>query len=324
MTVSYLRGSQIDIGAYTGYTNSYTNVCQNFKAAFRSGGTSYIVRRWSSAVASGTPIWSYTIPSGTVCQLGKIAPANFTGANQSLYVSVDVVYNMADAFGNANTINAVGTAVGTFTLQSEASLFVRTSDQCPVFKSVSSSVATNRSVCGVATYGWEFTQVFPAPGLPTALNGAAGASRILPLAAVAGISNGQRYDVRIRANHLDGVSSTAYSANNSCVKTIGASGMPIEDNGDVMSNVQLNGANISVFPNPNSGNGIQVSINGMDGAVKVELMDATGRLVTQEQWVVEGALNQAMNFNSTLPVGMYSIRFTQGSYAESLKFIVTR
>jgi hypothetical protein len=231
---------------------------------------------------------------------------------------------MADAFGNANTINAVGTAVGTFTLQSEASLFVRTTDQCPVFKSVSSSVATNRSVCGVATYGWEFTQVFPAPGLAFTVNGAAGASRILPLSAVTGIANGQRYNVRIRANHLDGVSSTAYSANNSCVKTIGASGMPIEDNGDLMSNVELNGADIQVFPNPNSGNGIQVAINGMEGAIRVELMDATGRMISQEQWVVEGSLNQVMNFESTLPVGMYSIRFTQGSQAESLKFIVAR
>lgn len=325
LTISYLNGSYADVATYTGNTNSYTNVCQNFKAKFRSNAIGYNVKRWSSSSMTGSPTWSYAIPSGTICQLGRIVPSNMTGSVQPVYVTVDASYNLPDAFGNMNTITAYGTLMSNFTLQSEASLSVRTLDQCTAgFKSITSSVATNRSVCGVSTYGWEFTQAYPIVGLPITLNGGLGASRILPLSNVQGMANGQRYNVRIRANHVDGVSASAYSESSSCVKTIGASGMVMENEGLSQSDVIFNSGKLSVYPNPTAGDQLNVAVDGMEGNLKIEIMDAAGRLIQSEQWMVTGAMNQRVQFNSALPVGMYQLRSTMGNESQTIKFIVAR
>ena len=111
LVTSYLRGSAADIGAYTNYTNNYTSTCQNFKAAFRANATNYIVKRWASNSFSSNLNYTYQIPSGTVCQLGKIVAANLSGATQTIYLSVDATYTLNDAFGNPSTLTANGTAM---------------------------------------------------------------------------------------------------------------------------------------------------------------------------------------------------------------------
>jgi hypothetical protein len=60
LTIGYLRGSQIDIGPFTGGTGVYSNTCQNFKAAFRPNGSNYTVKRWADMSATGSPAWTYT------------------------------------------------------------------------------------------------------------------------------------------------------------------------------------------------------------------------------------------------------------------------
>jgi hypothetical protein len=160
--------------------------------------------------------------------------------------------------------------------------------------------------------------------LPNIVNGPAGGSRVLALSSVTGMANGQRYDVRIRANHLDGVSATAYSSTNSCVKTVGAAGMPVEDQNEPISEVRFNESTIQVYPNPNNGEGLNVNITGLDGQIQLELMDATGRIITQSQWNVQGSVNQSLEWNETLPVGMYHLRFRQGDLVQSVKVLVVR
>ncbi|MBM3429255.1 MAG: hypothetical protein FJX95_10785, partial [Bacteroidetes bacterium] len=138
MVVSYLRASATDILPYTNYTGIYSNTCQNFKAAFRTGATQYVVNRWTSSDISGTPAWSYTIPSGTICQLGRIVPANLGTSNQTIYVTIHCTYNVVDAYGNASTITASASAAQLFQLAPEADLNLRTTDRCPVYKSATS------------------------------------------------------------------------------------------------------------------------------------------------------------------------------------------
>ena len=90
-------------------------------------------------------------------------------------------------------------------------------------------MATNRSVCGTSQYNWNFTMVSPTVGLPIIVNGPTGGSRILGMGMITGIANGQRYDVKIRTRHLDGLTLSNYGTVK-CVKTLGAAGMPSMDN----------------------------------------------------------------------------------------------
>jgi hypothetical protein len=222
---------------FTGYTGIFTNICSNFKAAYRAKASGYIVKRWADITAaqnailpanlgSAVPQWSYSIPSTsasvgyTICPLSKIVPVNFGSVPITYYVTVDVTYNLVDAAGNSSVVTAYGNYLGPsapssgqgFTLNPEGTpLVVRSSDACPTFKELSSFVTTNRSVCGAAAYQWKFKLVQPAGlSLPLFAQGSSG-SRILPLS-VLGVTSGQRFDVWARTTHLDGVSFSSGSS----------------------------------------------------------------------------------------------------------------
>ena len=324
LRVAYIRGGAMDIAAYTNNTNTYTNNCQNFKVAFRTNATGYTVNRWVSSNISGVPDYVYAIPAGTVVQLGRIFPANFTNAAQTKYVTVDVAYSMQDAFGNNNDFTVVGNTVGTFTMSPEAALQVRATDQCPVYKTVSGSIASDRGVCGVRNYNWQFTQVLPSPGLALSIDGALSASRILPLSSVTGIANGQKYDVKVRAKHMDNASYSDFNSSANCVRTVGSAGMPVAQDAIISEAVQLSQGTFAVYPNPNTGSEVVLYANDFEGAVNVQIMDASGRIIKSDKWIVEGAGSRMINFNETLSTGMYTIRLNDGVQTQAIKMVVVR
>ncbi|MBM3427313.1 MAG: T9SS type A sorting domain-containing protein [Bacteroidetes bacterium] len=333
VTFSYLRGGAADIMPYTNYTGVYSNTCQNFKAAFRSGSTGYTVNRWATAsdLAGGlTPNFTYAIPVGTgtspatICQLGRIVPANLTGAAIPYYVTVDVTYNVKDAYGNDNIVTAIGRTVTTFTLNAEADLNLRTTDRCPVYKSATSgSVATNRSVCGTTRYEWSFAQTIPTPSLPVTVLGAVGGSRILGMSAIPGIGAGQTYDVQIRSKHFDGVSNTNYGTAQ-CVRTLGTAGMPTVEDGGVIAERSENGVTTSIYPNPNNGQSVNFAVSGMEGDLNVRIVDATGRMVFANRYVVEGSLNTTIDFGQTLAGGVYMVEMIQNGEMKTMRMVVSK
>jgi hypothetical protein len=339
IVVSYLRSSEADILPYTSYTGVYNNTCQNFKAKFRANSTGYTVKRWAdqttanAAVASGTgtPSWVYAIPAGTgtvassICQLGKILPANIlSGAAVTYYVTVDASYNLADAFGNMNALTAVGSVVSAIGLNSEADLNVRLSDRCPTSKSATTgTITTNRSVCGVRNYDYEFAKVLPTVDLPINVAGPVGGSRVLALNTVPGIGNGLTFDVRIRTKHVDNATYSNYGTV-ACVKTTGVAGMPtIEDEG-VIAERSFNGVTTSIYPNPNNGSSVNLNVDGMEGELNVRITDATGRMVYSNRYIVEGAMNTTMDFGQTLAGGVYMVEMTQNGQLSTMRMVVNR
>ena len=333
MRIAFLRGSQTDIGVYTNNTGIFTNTCQNFKAKFRSGASGYTVKRFNvEANASNGSVadWSFAIPAGastttasTVCQLGKIAAPNLGTSNITYFVTVDAHYNLPDAFGTLTPITANGTIVGPMTLAPEAALTVRTADQCPTYKYLTSSLATNRSICGASQYNWEFTQVLPSAGIATSVNGAVGGSRILAMSLIPGIALGQTHDVRIRAKHADN-SFTAFTATPACVRTIAGAGMPTLENEGTISTTTLNNASIALYPNPSNGEMVQLSVTNFEGNLSVEVLDATGRMIQKENIVAEGAINKMIEFNNELSNGMYHVKVSNGSETSTVKFVVSK
>jgi len=357
LSIGFLRASQADILPFTANTGIYNSTCSNFKAAFRSQAAGYVVNRWSSeananiAVASlgtETPTWSYAIPPQsngtgyTMCQLGKILPANLSGALVNHYVTVDVIYNLKDAAGNLNTLTAYGNTVSMVGLNSESALGVRSTDLCTAgFKRTTSFISTNRSVCGTSRYNWKLTEAFPTAGLPSYLVGAAGASRLIGLSSVPGMALGKRYDVWVRAQHIDGDSYTTgttagnvlsintwfptTSASASCVKTIGAAGMVLEESESLEPvEISMDGATFNVFPNPSNGNYINVFTAQTEGFITVNVLDASGRSVHTEKWNLTESNTRAVEFANTLANGIYQLQLTQGSEWKSIKFIVAR
>ncbi len=329
LTVSGLSASSTDIVAYTGGTNTYTSACQNFKVKFRPNSAGYTIHRWASSDISGTPSWSYAIPvtstvASTICQLGKIAPANLSGSNQTVYVTVDVLYNLKDAYGTTTPVTARANAASSFQMASEADLNVRATDRCAAgFKSTTSSIATNRSVCGTTRYVWEMSMVYPQASLPLEVLGSVGASRILVLNSVPALANGQRYDVRIAAKHIDAVSQTAFGTTQ-CVKTIGAAGMPTLETEINVAQRSSNGVTAMIYPNPTQGQMVNFSIQGLEGELQLKVTDAMGREVYNNRYIIEGEMNTTLEFGQALSNGVYMVEMMQNGILQTMRMVVSK
>jgi len=340
VTVSYLRGSQSDILAYTGNTGVYSTTCQNFKAKFRANALGYTVKRWASQVdantavtsGAGTPAWVYAIPAGTgtvastICQVGRILPANIQGGStQTYYLTIDVAYNLLDAFGNPNPLTAMGNVVSAVGLNPEADLNVRALDRCAVTSksATTGTITTNRSVCGIRNYDYEFAMLIPTVSLPINVSGPVGGSRILALNTVPAIGNGQTYDVRIRGKHVDNVVYTNYGTV-ACVKTTGIAGMPTIEDEVVVAERSFNGVTTSIYPNPNNGSSVNLNVDGLEGELQVRITDATGRMVYNNRYMVDGVMNTTMDFGQTLAGGMYMVELVQNGQLNTMRMVVNR
>jgi len=284
------------------------------------------VNRYSSNSISSNVAWSYSIPNSgatttTVCQLGRILPVNLSGVQQTHYVGVDVMYNLKDAFGNVESVYGRANLVLPVGLNSEPDLFLRTTDQCPVNKSVTSALATNRSICGTNQYNWNFTMVYPQAGLPISVNGAIGGSRIIGMSSVTGMANGQRYDVKVRSKHFDGLSVSNYGSIK-CVRTLGAAGMLLNNDAEV--NLSSEDEEISLYPNPTSGGYVTLWIKEMKGELKIELLDATSKLMQSATVYSEGDLQREFMLEANLANGLYEWRISNGHESKVVRMMIAR
>jgi hypothetical protein len=326
--MAYLRGSAMDIGAYTGYTNTFYSTCQNFKCKFKPGASYYTFNLWNGSVAENVPHWIYsTTPSttsvaSTVLQLGRLVGANINSSPVQHTVKVDTHYALKDAFGNTEQVVGLGVTPGVFTMNTEADLNLRTTDRCPVYKSpTSSSMATNRSVCGTMRYLWQMTMNAPTPGLPQVVNGPMGGSRILSVGSIPGIAINQQYNVNIASLHIDQQTQSNFGSTQ-CMRTTGFAGSPVIENED--STTEQWESRALIYPNPNQGEGVTINLAGMAGEINMALMDGTGRLLEKTTWNVEEYAQREWRFNQTLSSGLYEIRIQQGSRQETQRMLVVR
>ena len=192
---------------------------------------------------------------------------------------------------------------------------------------------------------------YPLSSLPLEVQGPVGGSRILMLNAVSGISNGQRYDVWVRAAHLDGVSYSVGTAagsplqvntwfpttggcpsntsatcpgNASCVKTIGNAGMVLAEQENEEEVNAWSAQNVQLFPNPNAGHEVMLSVSGMEGMITIEVMDAMGRLLQSTTALSEGNLIKELEFAQTLSSGLYEVRVSNGKEQRVARMMVGR
>jgi hypothetical protein len=191
---TYLNGTTCD-HYYSGNTGVYTNVCNSFKAQYRANASNYIFNILS-ATQNGTDMnvtpWSYTNnnANSVVSRLGSILPANHSGFNREYTLNIPVMYGLPDAAGNMSSLMANPTSTCTIILNSEATIALRTSDRCPINKSLSSTIAPDRTVCGAIRYEWEFTEVLPSAGAPQVVQGGAYAS-VFFLSNIPGVAVGK-------------------------------------------------------------------------------------------------------------------------------------
>ncbi len=302
---NHLTGSVCD-HYYSNNTGVYTSVCNSFKAQFRSNATAYMFEVLSASQnGSNTNItpWSYTTPTANsvVSRLGAILPANQTGSPIQYVLRVPVIYSMFDAAGNMESILANATGTCNLTLNNENTIALRLSDRCPATKSLSGSIAPDRTVCGAVRYDWEFTQTLPVESTPQIINGG-NYTPIFFLSNVPGIATGKTYSVRVRPVHGSG--SVGNWGVSHCLR-VGNSGMimqeTIEQSQDVISL-------FTIYPNPTTSGSFEIQTNWTDEKeenVQVSIQDITGKIVFN-QYVVLNNNTSVIEFGN-LADGIYMV-----------------
>ncbi len=315
---NHLTGSDCD-HYYSNNTGIYTSVCNSFKAQFRSNAAAYIfdvISASQSGINIGITPWSYTTPNSNsvVSRLGSILPANQSGSSIVYTLKVPVLYSLFDAAGNFENLLAQPNATCTITLNRENTVALRLSDRCPTSKSLTSTIAPDRTVCGAMRYDWEFTQVLPTSGTAQVVQGGAYAS-VFFLSNVPGITVGKTYNVRVRPVHSSGTVGQWGTAH--CLR-VGSSGMVMqsENESGSVENIESRVSGISVYPNPTATGSFVIEYNGarrgelifaQESMTELVMMDITGKIVFKTNIVLNGNATE-INFGD-LESGLYLIDF---------------
>jgi hypothetical protein len=276
---------------YSNNTGIYTNVCTAFKAVYKGNASNYVFNVNSASIGGVnqniTP-WSYTTPtsSSIITRLGTLVPVNMGASPITYGLTVGVTYVLADAAGNLNYFMANGTSPCTLTLNPETTIALRSTDRCPTLKSVTSSIAPDRSVCGALRYEWEFTQVLPSAQQAVTVLGGLN-SNVLFLNNVPGMGNGKTYNVRVRPLHSSGA--IGEWGTTQCLKTA-SSGMIQEDNDQPNTHWISKESKMSIYPNPSADGILNLVWNQeIEGLQDLRLFDVTGKLIIQRQINVSGS-----------------------------------
>jgi hypothetical protein len=256
--------------------------------------------------------WSYTTTSAStvVARLGALLPAN-QGTSAIVYtLKVPVLYSLFDAAGNFENLFAQATTNCTVTLNAEPTIALRSSDRCPTNKSLTSTIAPDRTVCGAMRYDWEFTEVLPNPGTAQVIQGGNNTT-VFFLSNVPGITAGKTYSVRVRPVHSSGIAGQWGSAQ--CLR-VGAAGMIQQSESESESVFTTSDSPIhrstdsplSLYPNPTTTGSFVLNYNSSrrgeltfapdataektfnPEAQELVMMDITGKVVFKTQVVLDG------------------------------------
>jgi len=132
---------------------------------------------------------------------------------------------------------------------------------------------------------------------------------------------GQTYNVRVRASRDGGVTFCPWGE--VCTVTISATA---QGGGSSMA-VQPESLNLELWPNPGTGEQVQMSIaadGGDDAEVNITVLDAMGRIIHQQPARTDGLQwRGTVDFSKQLPTGQYFVRVAVGDVVETKRFVVT-
>jgi hypothetical protein len=298
---NHLNASSCD-HYYSNNTGVYSGVCSSFKSQYRANAVAYtfeILSATQNGLNQNITPWSYTTPTSNsvVSRLGVLLPPNEGTAPVVYTMRVPVLYSLFDAAGNFENLYAHATETCTTTLNVQPTIALRASDRCPINKSINSTIAPDRTVCGAVRYDWEFTEVLPNPGTAQVVQGGAYAS-VFFLSNVPGVAAGKTYNVRVRPVHSSG--NTGSWGTVQCLR-IGNAGMALqsENQSESDASVASRVSSISIYPNPTATGSFVLQYNGSrrgesifaqetttESTQELKMLDITGKVVCQQQVVL--------------------------------------
>jgi 1,4-alpha-glucan branching enzyme len=304
------------------------SLCQYFKATYAgSTGVSYTFTfTGTSGPALGN---TYTrTQNSNICVLSTITPTLPYGSSYSLLVSN--TYSIANANGTIESITVPALNPCSVSTLSQIPTALRPSNRCSDGQEFRGAVVKSLPwICGVTNWRWRFQELDASGnpvGLPIELNRGA-ASNVIALGTISQLQFGKTYAVQTAPIFsYTGLNYEWGPAYDMCI--IGSAGMVAESaqgtKKDAFENNSQESA-LNVFPNPTTGNSIQVMLSGMEGEVAhVRVLDAMGNIVWVNKFNTLELSNTNIEFEDSLADGMYFLQIVSGKETISQRFLVKK
>jgi hypothetical protein len=250
--------------------------------------------------------------------------------------SVDVNYGLSNSAGTLEPISVIGATSGlcsSITVRPQPNVEVKSSQRCPATLLRSNwligapEVSTYR-VCAATNYTYEFTQIVGcsdatvvslAPSEFTTNS----ASPYLPLGVLQNLPSTGVWSVRMRPNFSYGSGEYGAAQRIQVVNTSAGAMLPEGALEGEERKFFINTDGFVVYPNPSEGNNLQVQLTDLQSSVvSIRLIDATGRLVLEKQFSVDGSLNTSFDFAQPLQNGIYMIECLDNDRVKSQRVVI--
>ena len=266
--------------------------------------------------------YTRTINSSTIALLSGVVGLE---AGQTYNTTVNATFLPTNSVGSVETMNVEGVTTLPFVVSPSAAMSLRAIDVCPSVKTLASNILATPFNCGAVDFQWEFTRTAPSASLPVVfLKG--NSSRFLQLATVPGIESGATYNVRVRPRFANGSFGQWGPVN--CVSTVGSVTMDAVNNEVLAPETEtgIEEAGIAtamvIFPNPISGNEVQLMSDVQLSDCNVTITDLTGRRVAQWNGYELNTGVSTFRPAGTLTSGVYMLRVESAQGTASYRFIV--
>ncbi|MFM1772590.1 MAG: hypothetical protein RLZZ71_1732 [Bacteroidota bacterium] len=324
--VRMLKRGGCDTGSSPAWSSTL-NLCKIFKATWAGAGVQY---RYTFVGTSGIALGNtYTkTQSSDYLVLSSVVPTIPLGCTYS--VTVTSIYNLVDAAGNTEQIEVPALSACSITMEATPSTALRASDRCvngPKFRGA--IVASLPWVCGVTNWKWEFTELDAggnAVGIPIIYYRGA-ASNYCNLGLVVALQYGKTYAVRTAPvfSYGEGAFGTVQTM---CI--VGSAGMVLEQGSEVNGNATrdmlvANEVNMSLYPNPTHGTDVNINLSGVESDnVQIRIVDAMGRQLWSNRFVVNGVLNTNITFDQPLANGLYFVEAIFNGEVQTQRLMVQK
>jgi beta-glucanase (GH16 family) len=261
---------------------SYTNfsLCSNYKADYvaAQGYTFHF-----APVLGGETI-SYTKYGSTVIALSSVAGLTY---NTSYNVTIDAIYQLNDGLNNSEFVAVEGTQISLMNVGAANNAGIRTSDQCPIVKSMYSYIQETTHICGCQSYAWEVTRT-DIPSLPMIYYGPNN-TKFFQIKPSNGFQYGGTYSVRV--SPVFGQNPPSDFGQSFCVSVAGSSNFTILDIEEELAASSEN--DVIIYPNPSDGNFEIITWDNENAFVTIS--DLSGRIVYQNKWKSQFSMDNLEN-----------------------------
>jgi hypothetical protein len=191
---------------------------------------------------------------------------------------------------------------------------------CPALINMGGTIRATPWLCDAVKYQWKFErmlngQLFLQNGNPVVIEGyGVTGTRDYVVTAANGFGAGTEWRVQIRpvfANNVVGQYYTLYQ----CMKLKGtAAAAPMADFSEeekATGGGEMTSSKLLLYPNPSMETAIHLKMQ-FEGEAVVMMMDVSGRLINQSQWINDGGLNEFTVEPGQLANGVYWVELELG------------